>query len=95
MRSSCSGLNDGSDLPHFTFLCRQSLNAPSFCVIPVSPAVLRFQCAIAEMAAASYGYAYVTEAGDFAALSSYWETLVSETSVSPPPPPNGSRSPFR
>ena len=44
------------------------------------------------MAAASYGYAYVTEAGDFAALSSYWETLVSETSVSPPPTPERMKS---
>ena len=35
------------------------------------------------MAAASYGYAYVTQADDFTTLSSYWATLVSETSVSP------------
>lgn len=42
------------------------------------------QCVIADMAAASYGYAYVTEAEDFATLSSYWDTLVTETAVSPP-----------
>eukprot|EP00904_Undaria_pinnatifida_P001803 jgi/Undpi1/11623/HiC_scaffold_30.g13918.m1 len=36
-------------------------------------------CVIADMAAASYGYAYVTEAEDFATLSSYWDTLVTET----------------
>lgn len=43
------------------------------------------QSVIADMAAASYGYAYVTEAADFSALTSYWATLVGEPSVSPPP----------